>query len=367
MRNAIDSGQRYELAILDLHMPQMDGLALAREIQADAALSDTQLMMLSSACIVADQAARARAGIRRYLNKPVRRADLQNALLGLLASSPPAESAGASSIASSETSQLTGHVLLVEDNDINQLLAEAMLQKLGVTWVLASNGAEAVEAVRQQAFDVILMDCQMPVMDGFEATAHIRALPDATKAAVPIVALTANAMQGDDQACLEAGMNRFLGKPYSLQALHAALSEWIKPQAPSLAGTADTGQTISRVIDDIVMNPDALQTLRDLDETGSDALLKRIVTSFLAAADGQMEKLGEAVLRSDCEAVRQTAHAWKSSAANLGADSLAALLKDVEQCSRQNRLEEAGGLIIEARVLKDRTAAALGELLKSLS
>lgn len=174
MRNAAMTGSPYELAILDLHMPSMDGLQLAQQIQTEPALSSTRLMMLSSTYTNADALTRKQAGILRYLNKPIRRADMLRTLLGLLTMTPAPE--GRREPYTGPVGRLQGRVLLVEDNAINQAVALAMLEKLGLETSLANDGAEAVKKVRSTEFDLVLMDCQMPVMDGYQATAAIRRL-----------------------------------------------------------------------------------------------------------------------------------------------------------------------------------------------
>jgi signal transduction histidine kinase/DNA-binding response OmpR family regulator len=225
MTEAAQSGKPFEVAILDMHMPQMDGLELARAIQAQPALAGTRLMILSSTHANARERAHG-AGIRRYLNKPIRRADLFRAITAVMAATPGEAAAGPAEPAPAERT-MQGTVLLVEDNPVNQCVAEAMLSSLGVAFQLANHGAEAVDRISESTFDLVLMDCQMPVMDGFEATAIIRALPEGRGATLPIVALTANTMQGDEQKCLDAGMNDFLAKPYTLAALRAVLARWL--------------------------------------------------------------------------------------------------------------------------------------------
>ena len=225
----------FQIAVLDMHMPHMDGLQLAREIKARPALAATRLMMLSSTHANTDththththSHARREAGILRCLNKPIRRADLWQVVTSLL-SAPPADAVAARPPPPPQVEALLrGSVLLVEDNPVNQGVATAMLLKLGLSTRLAQHGGEAVELVREFDFDLVLMDCQMPVMDGYEATAAIRRLEHGRGASLPIVALTANAMQGDEQSCRDAGMDGFLAKPYTLAALHETLSHWL--------------------------------------------------------------------------------------------------------------------------------------------
>ncbi|MBL0149927.1 MAG: response regulator [Ideonella sp.] len=245
--------------------------------------------MLSSTYANADERTRAQAGILRYLNKPIRRADLQRAVTGVLAAVPV--DVPPRPLPETPVRRLQGRVLLVEDNPINQGVAKAMLGKLGLQWQLANDGAEAVDQVRETDFDVVLMDCQMPVMDGYEATAAIRALPAGRGLNLPIVALTANAMQGDEQICLDAGMNAFLAKPYTLAALHATLAGWLRGSGDVVASppaAVSPGAAARNDGSGPAINPAAIETLRELDEPGSTELVTQLVSSFLKSADGNL-------------------------------------------------------------------------------
>jgi CheY-like chemotaxis protein len=346
-----------------MHMPGMDGMQLAQRIQTEPALARTRLMMLSSTYANSDECTRAQAGVLRYLNKPIRRADLQRAVMGVLASTegelaprqPP----------TSEMPRLQGSLLLVEDNPINQAVAEAMLRKLGLQCQLANNGAEAVDLVRKTDFDLVLMDCQMPVMDGYQATAVIRALPDGRGLKLPIVALTANAMQGVEQACLNAGMNAFLAKPFSLSALHAMLSGWLSGSdcalAPRLAA-AVSNTPAPQPSSGPAINMAAIQTLRELDDPGSNELVSQLVSSFLRSADSSLERVASALAEGDAKAWTQAAHSLKSSAANLGAVALAACYRELEKCGREGRTEDARELLEPTRREQRRALAELREL-----
>src|SRR5690606_8427182 len=197
----------FELAIIDLHMPEMNGLQLAAFIRAGQRTSRLPMMLLTSRIAPVDQNQMAQLGICHAMNKPVRREQLLatiSTMLGIEALLPGADDAAPS--VDMAPPRLAGTVLVVEDNATNQKVAAAMLGALGVHSVVAENGLVAVEKVRSQHFDLVLMDCQMPVMDGFAATAAIRALT-AESARIPILALTANAMQGDEARCLAAGMD----------------------------------------------------------------------------------------------------------------------------------------------------------------
>ena len=372
-------GRRYELAILDMHMPGMDGMALAKAIQTRPALASTRLVMLSSTYANADQRARSQAGLLRYLNKPILRADLHRTLVKVMAADPEVALPGSLTTPlagpglTPPAMKLHGHVLLVEDNPINQGVAKAMLSKLGLSMAVANHGGEAVDWVKRSAFDLVLMDCQMPVMDGYQATAAIRNLPGGRGASLPVIALTANAMQGDEQTCLDAGMNGFLAKPYSLAGLHATLATWLPAAADAPAPTPMALRQPEATplppphIDHAPMagpaiNPRAIEVLRDLDEPGSTALLSQLLASFLGSADAHLARLCAAQAAGDAKTVSRIAHSQKSSAANLGAEALAGCYRDLEKCARQGQLDATAALLAPTRHELQRALCALREL-----
>ena len=377
LRAALASGKPYELAVLDMHMPGMDGLQLAHAIQAEPALASTRLMMLSSTYANADEHERAAAGIRRYLNKPARRADLLRALVGLVSADAAPALPGRANAAAGAWAPLRGRVLLVEDNPINQGVAKAMLAKLGLQWQLAGNGLEAVQAVQAaqaQDFDIVLMDCQMPVMDGFQATAAIRALPDGRGRLLPILAVTANAMQGDEQRCLDAGMNGFVAKPFSLGTLQAALARWLPGAGPAAAIAAPIGDPVAEPgidggvadtepapLERPVLNPAALAALRELDDH-EQGLLAELAAGFVEMAGPQLEAIAAALAAGDAAALARGAHAMKSGAANLGAEALSACYRELERCGRELRIDDARALLVRTRQQQARALKALGRL-----
>jgi signal transduction histidine kinase/CheY-like chemotaxis protein/HPt (histidine-containing phosphotransfer) domain-containing protein len=359
-------GAPFQLGILDMNMPGMDGLQLAKEIRARPAWSAMRLMILSSTYAHSNQAARRAAGILRWLNKPIRRADLLKAIDSALSpdvAEPPVRRVQPDA----QAALLRAHALVVEDQLVNQEVAESMLRKLGLTVVIADNGLDALEQVRQSDFDIVLMDCQMPVMDGFEATQQIRQLPQGRGAALPIVALTANAMSGDDQKCLDAGMNDFLAKPYTLATLRAKLERWLPtnrvlPAAAPAAPAAEAAGAAAPAI-----QPSVLDTLRELDEAGGNGLARKVFNSFLATAEQDYARVAAAVASGDVKGLGQAAHALKSSAANVGAQGLSACYRELELCAREGRLADAQARLERTRQEHERAVAQLHRLLEQFA
>ncbi len=200
-------------------MPEMDGFELAERIKASPHLADTVILMLTSGEQRGDVTRCRELGISVYLTKPVRRAELHSALVQGLAGQPRTRIATeAEPVAAPEAPQETRagsslHILLTEDNRVNQRVAMRILERAGHSVVIAGNGREALSALDGQGFDLVLMDVQMPEMDGFEATAAIRLKENGTPTRTPIIALTAHAMKGDQERCLAAGMDDYLSKP----------------------------------------------------------------------------------------------------------------------------------------------------------
>jgi two-component system, sensor histidine kinase and response regulator len=366
MAAAVDTGTPFQLAILDMHMPKMDGMQLARTLHTQPRLAGTRLVMLTSTYASTDLRARQEAGILRHINKPIRRADLLRVISGVLASHPSAPDHALPESARAQTSGRHS-VLLVEDNPVNQQVAQAMLTKLGMQMALANDGREAVEQVKAHDFDLILMDCQMPVMDGYEATAAIRRLPEARGAHLPIIALTANAMQGDRQKCLEAGMDDFLSKPYSLMQLKTALLRWLPATNPAepaeAAPQADAHALANSAAAAPAINLNVLEALRELDPDGGMGLAREIMRTFLVSAQQRVAHIEQAIATGDSESLGQAAHALKSSSANVGAETLSGLYRQLELMGRERRIDEARGLIDEVRKEHQRAVSDMQTLL----
>ena len=230
LRGAREEGRGFRAAILDMQMPGMDGVALAQVIRNEPAYAAVRLVLLTSMGHTGAGRRFRQAGFSAWLPKPVRASSLFDILHEALSARPPGSVAAASpSVPAAPPAPNAPRVLLVEDNDVNRMVAEGILRKLGLRSDTAGNGVEAIAALERNRYDLILMDVQMPVMDGLEATHCIRAKPGAGAGGrrIPIIAMTAHAMQGDREKCLEAGMDDYIAKPISPDALAKTLARWL--------------------------------------------------------------------------------------------------------------------------------------------
>jgi two-component system sensor histidine kinase/response regulator len=224
IRQRAMAGERFALALLDVQMPGMDGFTLASRIQLDHTFAGPRIMMLSSVDVRSMSPEIREAGITEHLVKPVTRANLLKAILKVLGQPQKVPATSDRLVLSGAMGPL--RILLAEDNPINQKVGVRLLEKQGHSVVLVSNGAEALESSAREQFDVILMDIQMPVMNGYDATRAIRARERNDGGHIPVIALTAHAMQGDREICLAAGMDDYLSKPIQTRDLSQALARW---------------------------------------------------------------------------------------------------------------------------------------------
>jgi CheY-like chemotaxis protein len=230
LMHAAAAGTPFPLVLIDAHMPEMDGFELAARIKRTPELAGATIMMLSSADLTGEAARCRELGVAAFLTKPIRQSELLNAILLALGSSATTEPSDAGPEAPAERGCRGLRVLLAEDNPINKRLALRLLEKRGHSVTIATNGREALAAWAAERFDLILMDVQMPEMDGFEATAAIRARERRNGGHIPIIAMTAHALKGDEERCLAAGMDGYVAKPIQATALFAVIA--------SVAGSA---------------------------------------------------------------------------------------------------------------------------------
>ena len=329
------AGRPFELALIDELMPGMDGADLADRIRQNAALTQPGLVLISSVGtpLKADRAMA--AGFDAFLTKPVRHRMLVDTIGGLLGTRPRAAiAASADDRPERAKSGRGGHILIAEDNHINQQIASTILTDAGYRIDLANNGREAIDAVARESYDLVLMDVQMPMVDGLQAAREIRKMAGAA-GRIPIVALTANAMLGDREACLAAGMNDYVSKPFERTALLATLAQW-------LSGDAAAPETMP----DAPLNPSANPSSNPpggwldtdhLDRLASVMPIARfamIVDSYLASIGPHLAEFRALAEGADFPGLTRAAHVLKGTSGNLGTRELLRLSSALELAAR---------------------------------
>jgi PAS domain S-box-containing protein len=382
LRAAAAAGTAFDIVILDFNMPRMDGLQLAREIVADPSISHARMFLLSSSAQrLGLDAARAH-GLSGSLMKPVRQSELFNLLMSGLNVDGAALAEEAAARPRREAAHPTGaHVLLVEDNSMNQLVASRILSKLGYLADIASNGREALSALTQRDYDAVLMDCQMPELDGYDATRELRRREGAGRR-TPVIAMTAAAMEGDREMCLEAGMDDYITKPVRADAIEEVLARWITPRPAGAAATtapiaaddahahagdaAGAEGSLSAPAEADDDTPDVgtldearIATLRDLDG-GDGTLLATLVDEYDRDTRIQIDRLHAAVAEGDPHTVERSAHTVKGASANIGAMRLADLCRELESLGRVGALGEAPAILDRVETEFDKVRHALG-------
>lgn len=368
IRKAQDDGDPYQIVLLDWHMPDMDGLELAKKLKEDAVINVPHLVMLSSFGFDTHSAIAKKVSITRYLQKPVRQQLLLTCLREVMGEKQPEKY-----VAPVREHKFSGEILLVEDNQVNQEVALGMLMALGCDADLAENGSVAVNAVRNKNYDLILMDCHMPEMDGFAASLAIREYEDEQNLArTPIIALTADVKKGIVEECASAGMDEYLSKPFNQSMLAEALGKWLAKK--DLIDSETDQETSSNQVDlsDIgaVLDNSALEQIRMLSEaTGRDVLGKSI-NIYLEQSPDSVNAIRQAWSEGNLEALWQAAHSLKSSSANLGAVAFSKLCAELEDHGRQGNKEAVPELIVAIERQLPRVIGALkselGEPLENL-
>jgi CheY-like chemotaxis protein/HPt (histidine-containing phosphotransfer) domain-containing protein len=325
----------------------MDGLAFAAAIRADARLVGVKLIMLSSMMLSPREMGAPTNLLDCQITKPARQSDLYNAIATAMLGTV-AEPVRPMPQASPQ--RFAGRLLLAEDNQVNQEVAKAKLNYLGLDVVVVDNGAEAVAALEQSRlaqsdFDLVLMDCQMPVMDGYEATAALRqqAEKSGAKRRIPVIALTANAIAGDREKCLAAGMDDYLSKPFTLPQLSAVLARWLHtPIAPEKPGTTP-------------VNRETLELLGTL----APGLMGKVIRLYGKEMPEQLQQMRRAHDAGDSDTLKKLAHKTKSSSANMGAENLACLLKELETQAAQDNTHLASAVLKQVEAEFEQVMAAL--------
>jgi PAS domain S-box-containing protein len=391
LEEARAAGQPFAVAVLDGHMPEMDGFDVAERILRDQRYAHLRVVMLTSAGQSDDVLRCRKLGISAYLTKPIKQSELFDVLIGALGQQMTG-GAGASLRRRKARTSATGlHVLVAEDNAVNQLVAKRILEKLGHQVTVVENGREALTAVQTRKFDLVAMDIQMPEMDGLDATLAIRAWEKADGSHIPIIAMTAHAMRADRERCLAAGMDGYTSKPIRCQDLKQAITQVVSPaktkippvqplenrghseRTPAFGGREESLRRIrvrnarsdssshkpEQPADDSVINEAAL--LAGVD--GNRRLLRDLVRLFLADYPVRLAEIQDAIRRGDASALVRAAHALKGSAGNFAARKTFAAAQQLETAGKSGDLYAAG----EMYATLERDLASLADQLGKLT
>jgi PAS domain S-box-containing protein len=320
-------GEPFDIVLMDHMMPGMAGDAVAQKIRANGALTQPRLVLASSIGAPAPSDPAAHAGFDAFLTKPVRHQALMDCLCALASPARPAPEAAPAppQALPAAPSAAVGKVLLAEDNEINAMLATTLLEEAGYSVEAVVNGVEAVEAAKRGAFDLILMDVQMPEMDGLQATRLIRAL-GGPASQVAIVALTANAMRSDQDACLAAGMDDFISKPIEPDDFLAVVGSAIGRAPPDQGAQSAAPEAPAPDLDDAQL--DGLMRLMPL------ARLKSVIESYLGSAQGRLQRVEACAASMDLVGLAREAHDLKGVSGNFGARRLQRLAEQLEHAAK---------------------------------
>jgi CheY-like chemotaxis protein len=326
-------------------MPGMDGFMLAEQVRADATLAATVLLLLTSADRQGDTALCRQLGVAAYLVKPVKPAELNRAVAAALAAAPaPAPPAAPRPAGATPPPARSLRILLAEDNPVNQRVLLGLLEKHGHAATVAADGRQALAALDRAAFDLVLMDVQMPVMDGFEATREIRAREQTAGPRTRVVAMTAHAMKGDRERCLAAGMDDYLSKPVQRAEL-ARVLDWAAGK--NTPPPADAPPALDR--------QSALQRF-----DGDEELFAEVVAMFLADAPRALDELRGAVAAGDAATVHRAAHGLKGAAGYVGGTATVGAAAALEHLTE-------GGDRSAAPAALERLAREVGRLTAALA
>jgi len=355
LEQAAAAGHSFPLVLLDAMMPNVDGFALARRIKESPNLANAVIMMLSSADQVEDAARCRDLGISVYLTKPVRQSELLDAIMSALSNTEaPSRKTSASSAEPVLKSSQALRVLLAEDNPVNQRLAVRILEKWGHSVAVVGNGLKALDAWEKESFDLILMDVQMPEMSGTEATQAIREKEKGSNRHVPIIAMTAHAMEGDREICLSSGMDHYVTKPIDQKRLFDAV------ESASARRPPDNSVVMNKP--EMALDFDPAAVLKRVD--GDRELLEEVANLFFEDTPRLVGELRNAILRGDSQALERSAHTLKGSIGNFGARLALNAAFSLEKMGRNGDFARANEEFQELEKQLNLLIPALQELLK---
>jgi two-component system, sensor histidine kinase and response regulator len=345
IRARLDQGNPFRIVLTDLHMPETDGFGLVEQLRADpAGIKQTVVLMVTSGSHPNDLLRCRELGIAGYLTKPVRRSELRAAVSIALSEKGNGAAEGGKSDSPAiprtlrrviPTRSRSLHILLAEDNKVNRMVACGILKKAGHTVEVAKDGTEVAPMLAAKSFDVVLMDVQMPEMDGFEATAVLREREKGTGVHMPVIAMTAHALAGDKERCLAAGMDDYVSKPVSPEALHEVLQRWFGVLESEISPAA-ANFVPSKEVESDVLVWDQVGLLRRL--MGDHDLASRVSEAFLDDIPRQIQVLKQLLEMGDVVGSGHQAHSIKGASASVGAERLR------EAASEMERAASAGNL-----------------------
>jgi CheY-like chemotaxis protein/HPt (histidine-containing phosphotransfer) domain-containing protein len=361
-------GETFDLAILDMQMPGMDGLMLAREIRALPGAMMMPLILLTSTGVRLDTPAIASAAFASCLTKPIKPVQLHETLVRVISGAKPAarKTTAPARLDATLAKRFPLRVLVCDDNLINRKVALRLLQQMGYQGDSANNGQEAIEALEKSAYDVIFMDIHMPVLDGMAATQIIRQRQQESsplpkfKSPIIIIAMTANAMQGDREKCLEGGMDDYLAKPVRPEDIRAVIERWggiagtSEPLVPTdAAPVAVTPSTAPAPAAPFPPGPDTdppvdMERLLDF-ANGNPENLRELINLYVEQTTGQIDKLESAARAGDAPELQRVAHSCAGASATCGMATLVPLLKNLERMGHERNLADALPLCEQAR------------------
>jgi two-component system sensor histidine kinase/response regulator len=338
-------GKAFDLAVLDMQMPGMDGLELARMIKKDPRFAATRLVMLTSVDRHEDPEALRETGVDAYLTKPVKQSQLFDCLSMVMSSDIETREIMSGLVALRElpAAQTSApvvklQILIAEDNPVNQKVALLQLQKLGYVADIVDNGRRALEAMTKKDYDVIFMDCQMPELDGYEATRDLRAI-EGDKRHTWVIAMTANSLEGDRQKCLDAGMDDYVSKPVKPEYLQGALDRF--------AGMRGVEQETRKAGAPGTIDPEIIAGFREMEIEGEESILGKLIDVFIENTPRVLEDARTALASNMSQHLERAAHTLKGSCSNFGAERMRVGCEKLEALAREGDLAQAGKLIAQ--------------------
>jgi len=353
---------QYHLAILEMQMPEMDGLLLACTIKSDQTISSTRLLMLTSVSYRGECELLRGAGIARCLTKPVKQSQLWDTLVSTMADEDNGPNRATTGNTTAEPERQQVQILLAEDNVVNQKVALSQLLNLGYPTDAVNNGVEVLAALAEKNYDIVLMDCQMPKLDGYETTAEIRKREHGTSRRTAIIALTAHALAGEREKCIAAGMDDYLSKPVKVKELAEMLEQWspkLERQFGSRPANRARANDLSSVLDLTV-----LESFRELQQEGSPDLINELIELYLNDTSIHLQELRVTLDQRDFEGAHRIAHSLKGSSNNLGIHGMAALCAEIQESLKNERSQRAAQLLTELEQEFERVQLALASELQ---